>query len=70
MPNLYTPEAVLSHYTDAELDSMIKCLEQECAEAGDSNGVHICIRALDGMYLCRRWCAMQIANANDRRDND
>jgi len=70
MTNLYTPEAVLSHYTRAELDSMIECLQQECAEAGDRDGVSICIRALDGVQHCRRWCAMQIANANDRRDND
>ena len=70
MPNLYTPEAVLAFYSAAELDAMIACLEQECGEAGDLDGVSICRRALDGVQHCRRWCAMQIANANDRRDND
>ena len=70
MPNLYTPEADLSHYTRAELDSMIECLEQECNKAGDLDAANICRRALDGVQYCRRWCAMQIAHANDRRDND
>lgn len=69
MPNLYTAAAVLSWHSRIHLDALIRKLEQECRDAGDTEGARTCIFALDGKPRARRWCAEQIAYANDRAAN-
>jgi len=61
---LITVAAIVAHHTPAALDALIERLEQECGEAGDTEGAAICRRALAGSQRARRWCAQVMADAS------